>query len=37
MSRRENCWDNARQELFFEYLNDKVNIKACETFEELIK
>ncbi len=37
MSRRGNCWDNAPQESFFGHLKDEVNIKACETFEELIE
>ena len=37
MSRRGNCWDNAPQESFFGHLKDEVNIKACETFEDLVK
>lgn len=35
MSRRGNCWDNAPQESFFGHLKDEVNIKSCETFDEL--
>lgn len=35
MSRRGNCWDNAPQESFFGHLKDEVNIKQCNTFEEL--
>ncbi len=37
MSRWGNCWDNASQESFFEHLKDEVDIKSCETFEELEK
>lgn len=37
MSRRGNCWDNAPQESFFGHLKDEVDIKACETFEDLVK
>lgn len=35
MSRRGNCWDNAPQESFFGYLKDEVDIKHCNTFDEL--
>jgi len=35
MSRRGNCWDNAPIESFFGHLKDEVNIKACQTLEEL--
>ena len=35
MSRRGNCWDNAPQESFFGHLKDEVDIKQCDTFEEL--
>ena len=35
MSRRGNCWDNAPQESFFGHLRDEVDIKSCNTFEEL--
>lgn len=35
MSRRGNCWDNAPQESFFGHFKDEVNIKKCETFEEV--
>ena len=37
MSRRGNCWDNAPQESFFGHLKDEADIKACETFEDLVK
>lgn len=37
MSRRGNCWDNAPQESFFGHLKDETDIKACETFEDLVK
>lgn len=37
MSRRGNCWDNAPQESFFGHLKDEVDIKTCETFEDLVK
>ena len=35
MSRRGNCWDNAPQESFFGQLKDEVDIKHCNTFDEL--
>lgn len=35
MSRRDNCWDNAPQESFFGHLKDEVDIKHCNTFDEL--
>ena len=35
MSRRGNCWDNAPQESFFGHLKDEVDIKHCDTFDEL--
>ena len=35
MSRRGNCWDNAPQESFFGHLKDEVDIKHCNTFDEL--
>lgn len=35
MSRRGNCWDNAPQESFFGHLEDEVDIKHCNTFDEL--
>ena len=37
MSRCGNCWDNAPQESFLGHLKDEVDIKACETFEDLVK
>ena len=35
MSRRGNCWDNAPQESFFGHLKDEVDIKSCDTFDEV--
>ena len=35
MSRKENCLDNAPIESFFGHLKDDVDIKSCETFEEV--
>lgn len=35
MSRRGNCWDNAPQQSFFGHLKDEVDIKHCNTFDEL--
>ena len=35
MSRRGNCWDNAPQESFFGHLKDEVDIKHCNSFDEL--
>lgn len=35
MSRRGNCWDNAPQVSFFGHLKDEVDIKHCNTFDEL--
>ena len=29
------CWDNAPQESFFGHLKDEVDIKHCNTFDEL--
>lgn len=36
MSRRGNCWDNAPQESFFGHMKDELDIKDCNTFEELL-
>lgn len=35
MSRRGNCWDNAPQESRFGHLKDEVDLKKCNTFEQL--
>ena len=35
MSRKGNCLDNASIESFFGHLKDDVDIKSCETFEEV--
>lgn len=37
MSRRGNCWDNAPQESFFGHFKDEANIKACKTFDGLVR
>lgn len=37
MSRRGNCWDNAPQESFFGHFKDEVDLKSCETLEDLIR
>ena len=35
MSRQGNCWDNAPQESLFDHFKDEINMKACETLEEV--
>ena len=35
MSRKGNCLDNAPIESFFGHLKDEVDLKSCQTFEEL--
>lgn len=35
MSRRGNCWDNAPQESFFDHMKDEIDLKGCETFEQV--
>lgn len=35
MSRKGNCWDNAPQESFFGHMKDEVDIKSCNTYQEL--
>ena len=35
MSRKGNCLDNAPIESFFGHLKDDVDIKSCQTFEEV--
>lgn len=35
MSRRGNCWDNAPQESFFGHFKDEVDIKSCQSLDEL--
>lgn len=37
MSRRGNCLDNAPVESFFGYLKDHIDLKTCNSFEELEK
>ena len=35
MSRKGNCLDNAPIERFFGHLKDDLDIKSCQTFDEL--
>ncbi|WP_172194744.1 IS3 family transposase [Saccharibacillus qingshengii] len=35
MSRRGNCWDNAPQESFFGHLKDEIDLKACQTLQQV--
>jgi transposase InsO family protein len=35
MSRKANCWDNAPQESFFGHMKDEINLKNCQTHEEV--
>ena len=35
MSRKGNCWDNAPQESFFGHMKDEIDLKECETFEQV--
>ena len=35
MSRKGNCWDNAPQESFFGHMKDEIDIKNCNTYQEL--
>jgi putative transposase len=35
MSRKGNCWDNARMESFFGHFKDEVEYSECQSFEEL--
>ena len=35
MSRKGNCWDNAPQESFFGHMKDEIDIRNCNTLEEL--
>ena len=35
MSRRGNCWDNAPQESFFGHFKDEIDMKSCETLEDV--
>jgi transposase InsO family protein len=35
MSRKGNCWDNAPQESFYGHMKDEINLKACQTFEDV--
>lgn len=37
MSRQGNCWDNASQESFFEYMKDEVDFNSCKALEEVIE
>ncbi len=35
MFRKRNCVDNTSQEFFFGHLEDEVQIKECQTLDEL--
>jgi transposase InsO family protein len=35
MSRKANCWDNAPQESFFGHMKDEIDLKNCQTHEEV--
>ena len=37
MSRRGNCLDNAPIESFFGHMKDELELKSCETYEDLQK
>jgi len=37
MSRRGNCWDNAPQESFFGHMKDEINLKNCNTYNDVFK
>lgn len=37
MSRRGNCWDNAPQESFFGHFKDEVNLKKCNSLDDVEK
>ena len=35
MSRKANCWDNAPQESFYGHMKDEIDIRHCQTHEEV--
>jgi putative transposase len=35
MSRKANCWDNAPQESFYGHMKDEIDIRHCETHEQV--
>jgi len=35
MSRKANCWDNAPQESFYGHMKDEIDIRNCQTHEEV--
>lgn len=35
MSRKGNCWDNAPQESFYGHMKDEIDLKSCQTYEEV--
>jgi len=35
MSRKANCWDNAPQESFFGHMKDEINLRNCQTHEDV--
>jgi len=37
MSRKANCWDNAPQESFYGHMKDEIDIRHCQTHEEIME
>lgn len=35
MSRKGNCWDNSPQESFYGHMKDEIDLKSCQTYEEV--
>jgi transposase InsO family protein len=35
MSRKGTCWDNAPQESFYGHMKDKIDLKSCQTYEDV--
>lgn len=35
MSRKGNCWDNAPQESFYGHMKDEIDLKSCQTYEDV--
>lgn len=35
MSRKGNCWDNAPQESFYGHMKNEIDLKSCQTYEEV--
>lgn len=36
MSRKANCWDNAPQESFYGHMKDEIDLRNCETHEQVV-